>query len=284
MAVDAALFVMALFWAANMIALKWLLLHVPAPALSSMRFLIVSLVALAVLWSQGGPYRVERRDLWRLLGSAFFGCALFQVLFIEGLDRTTAFVSNLIQGTEPLFALILLALVGRPVLARQWAGVLLAMFGAVVFFLQEARGGMTLAFALGDLLNLTSAASFAAYGLLSGALFERYPGRTVMALSMTLGTLPLVPWSWHELTATDWGALSAGVWGALVFSALVPVYVGYWIWNWAVTKKGLAHASLYIFVDIIVTGVFAWAFLGERFGALRLLGAGIILAGVRLAR
>jgi len=284
MAVDAALFVMALFWAANMIVLKWLLLHVPAPALSSMRFMLVSAVALAVLAAHGGPWRIGRRDLWRLVGSAVFGCALFQVLFIEGLDRTTAFVSNMIQGTEPLFALILLAAVGRPVLARQWAGVLVALLGAVIFFLQEARGGMTIAFAFGDLLNLASAASFALYGLLSGQLFERYPGRTVMALSMTLGTLPLVPWSWHELTATDWLGYPGAVWAALVFSALVPVYAGYWIWNWAVTRKGLAHASLYIFVDIIVTGIFAWAFLGERFGALRLLGAGIILAGVRLAR
>jgi drug/metabolite transporter (DMT)-like permease len=284
MAVDAALFAMALFWAANMIALKWLLLHVPAPALSSMRFLLVSAVGLAVLVAQGGPYRVARRDLWRLAGAAFFGCTLFQVLFIEGLDRTTAFVSNLIQGTEPLFALMLLALVGRPVLPRQWTGVLLALIGAVIFFLQEARGGMMLAFAIGDLLNLTSAACFAAYGLLSGELFERYPGRTVLALSMTLGTLPLVPWSWHELTTTDWLALPGAVWAALAFSALGPVYAGYWIWNWAVTKKGLDHASLFIFVDIIVTGVLAWAFLGERFGGLRLLGAGIILAGVRMAR
>lgn len=284
MAVDAALFVMALFWAANMIVLKWLLQHVPAPALSSVRFVLVSLVGLAVLAAKGGPYKVERRDLWKLLGAACFGCTLYQMLFIEGLDRTSAFVSNMIQGTEPLFALVLLCLVGRRVLARQWAGVLVAFFGAVIFFLQEVRGGMQIAFAFGDLLNLTSAACFAVYGLLSGSLFERYPGRTVMALSMTLGALPLVPWSWHELTATDWLAMPGAVWAALVFSALVPVYLGYWIWNWAVTKKGLAHASLYIFVDIIVTGIFAWAFLGERFGALRLLGAGIILAGVRLAR
>ncbi len=284
MAVDAALFVMALFWAANMVVLKWLLQHVPAPALSSLRFLLVSLLGFAVLLAWGGPYKVERRDLWKLLGAAFFGCTLYQMLFIEGLDRTTAFVSNLMQGTEPLFALLLLRLVGRPVLGRQWLGVLVAFLGAVLFFLQEVRGGIEIAFGFGDALNLTSAASFAVYGLLSGALFERYPGRTVMALSMGLGVLPLLVWSWPDLVSMDWGAVSAAVWAGLGFSALVPVYVGYWIWNWAVTRKGLAHASLYIFVDIILTGIFAWAFLGERFGGLRLFGALIILTGVKLAR
>ncbi|HET7295112.1 MAG TPA: DMT family transporter [Vicinamibacteria bacterium] len=284
MSVDAALLLMALFWAANMIVLKSLLDHLPPPALSCVRFALVALVGLVVLAAKGGPFRVERRDWPKLLASALLGITLYQVLFMEGLARTTAFVSNLMQGTEPLFALLLLRLVGRKVLARQWAGVLAAFLGAVLFFLQEAKAGFRLAFGLGDLLNVTSAVAFAAYGLLSGDLFARYPGRTVMALSMALGALPLVPWSWRELVATDWVALPWGVWLALLYSALLPVYVGYWIWNWAVAKKGLAHASLYIFVDIVVTGVFAWLFLGERFGALRLLGAAVILAGVRLAR
>ncbi len=284
MAVDAALLAMALFWAANMIVLKFLLQHLSPPALSSVRFVLVSVVGLLVLASQRGPFRIERRDWPKLVVSSLLGITLYQVLFMEGLDRTTAFVSNLMQGTEPLFALVLLSLLGRKVLLRQWAGVLVAFLGAVLFFLQEAGGGVRLAFGFGDVLNVTSALAFAGYGLMSGDLFERYPGRTVMGLSMLIGVVPLVPWSWYELTSTDWSGLSPVVWAALVFSAILPVSVGYWIWNWAVSKKGLAYASLYIFVDIIVTGVFAWAFLGERFTGLRLLGAGIILAGVRLAR
>ncbi len=284
MAVDAALLAMALFWAANMIVLKFLLAYLSPPALSSVRFVMVTVIGLLVLAFTRGPIRIERRDWPKLVVSSWLGITLYQVLFMEGLDRTTAFVSNLMQGTEPLFALILLRVLGRKVLARQWAGVLVAFLGAVLFFLQEAGGGVRIAFGFGDLLNVTSAMAFAAYGLMSGELFERYPGRTVMGLSMLIGVVPLVPWSWYELTSTDWSALPLVVWAALVFSAILPVYVGYWIWNWAVAKKGLAYASLYIFVDIIVTGVFAWAFLGERFSGLRLLGAGIILVGVRLAR
>jgi|SRR5262245_3771095 len=284
MSVDAALLLMALFWAANMIVLKALLQHLPPPALSCIRFAIVATVGLVVLAAQGGPFRVARRDWPKLVLASFLGITLYQVLFMEGLDRTTAFVSNLMQGTEPLFALVLLRLCGRKVLGRQWAGVLVAFLGAVLFFLQEAKSGLIVAFGFGDLLNVTSAVAFAGYGLLNGELFDRYPGRTVMALSMTIGALPLVPWSWVELGALDWAGIHWGVWAAMLFSAILPVYVGYWIWSWAVAKKGLAHASLFIFVDIVVTGVFAWLFLGERFGWLRLLGAAVILAGVRLAR
>lgn len=284
MAVDAALLTMALFWASNMIVLKWLLSVLPPAALSSVRFALVSLIAVLVLVARGGPWRVERRDVPRLVLSAVTGITLYQILFMEGLALTTAFVSNLMQGTEPLFALILLWITGAAVLKRQWAGVLLALGGAVLFFLQDAGGRFAFSFGMGDLLNVASAISFAVYGLAIGPLFERYPGRTIMALTMGLGTLPLLGWSWASVAAVRWSSLSPEAWAALVYSSVVPVYIGYWIWNWAIAKKGLAHASVYIFVDIVVTGVLAWLFLGESFGLTRLLGAAIILAGVRLAR
>ena len=284
MSVDAALLMMAFFWASNMIVLKWLLGSLPPAALSSLRFALVALIALAFLAVKGGPWRIERRDVPRLLLAAFSGITLYQILFMEGLAHSTAFVANLIQGTEPLFALLLLWLFGTAVLPRQWGGVLVALLGAVVFFLQDAGGHVGFAFGRGDLLNLTSAISFAVYGLAIGPLFQRYPGRTVMALSMTLGALPLAAWSWRALLAFEWSGLPASVWAGVVYSSVLPVFVGYWIWNWAIAKKGLAHASLYIFVDIVVSGVLSWILLGERFGATRLMGAAIILAGVRLAR
>ncbi len=284
MAVDAALLIMALFWAANMIVLKWLLGVLPPPILSSVRFVLVACIGLGVLGVSRGPFTIARRDLPRLLFSSFTGITLYQMLFMEGLNRTTAFVSNLLQGTEPLWALVLLSLSGASVLRRQWTGVLVAFFGAILFFLQDVGRGFTVALGRGDLLNLASAACFAVYGIACRPLFERYPGRTIMALSMSFGALPLVVWSGPELQSFDWASLTPQVWGALAFSSVLPVYVGYWIWNWAITKKGLAHASLYIFVDIILSGVASYLFLGERFGLLRLAGASIILAGVRLAR
>ncbi len=284
-AIEAALLVMCAFWALNVVALKLLLKVLPPPALSASRYLIVCAVALGVLAVGGGPWRVARGDVPRLVLSGFLGVAVYQVLFLEGLHRSTAFASNLLQGTEPLFALGLLSVWGRTrVSPRQWAGVLVALGGAALFFLEPARGQVKLLFGFGDLLNLVGAFVFAVYGLISAPVFARYPGRTAMAVSMIAGTLPLLLWSFPALLAVDWRALGPTTWGGLFLSSVLPLYLGFWIWNWAVARKGLDHASLYIFVDIVMSGVFAWALLGERFGPLRLLGAAVILAGIVLAR
>src|SRR5262245_21957572 len=81
--VDAALLFMALLWAANMIVLKMLLGFLPPPALSAIRFSLVSLVALVVLAVRGGPWTVARADLARLLVSALSGITFYQILFME---------------------------------------------------------------------------------------------------------------------------------------------------------------------------------------------------------
>lgn len=284
-AVDAALLAMALFWATNMIVLKSLLSVIPPPALSAGRFAIVSVLAIAVMAVRSEPRVIERSDWLRLVACALSGITFYQMLFMEGLERTTAFTSNLMQGTEPLFALFLLSLTGAAVVQpRQWGGVLLSFAGAILFFLQDAGSGAALAFGRGDAFNLASAIVFAVYGLLCGPLFRRHPGSTAMAWTMGVGTVPLWLWAYPAVRTVDWLRLGPLVWGELVFSSVLPVYVGYWIWNWAIARKGLAHASLYIFVDIVVTGIFAYFFLGERFGAPRIAGAAIILLGVHLAR
>jgi hypothetical protein len=167
------------------------------------------------IFLSNGPGDPEPRAL--LVVSALTGITFYQILFMEGLERTTAFSSNVMQGSEPLFALVLLWATGSAVLARQWAGVVLALIGAAIFFLEGSGAHLGIVLGPGDVLNLTSAVSFAVYGLASGPLFDRYPGRTLMALTMGLGTLPLCLWSWLRVERVSWSALTPGAWGAVVY-------------------------------------------------------------------
>jgi drug/metabolite transporter (DMT)-like permease len=282
--VDAALLAMCVLWASNVIALKLLLALMPPPALSAVRFLIAAAFGIGLVAASRGPWLIARGDRLRIALAALSGVTLYQVLFMEGLYRTSAFVTNLLQGTEPVFALLLLRATGMGrVTGKQWAGVLLSFVGTVLFFLDDPSGSASATSVTGLVLNLVAALVFAAYALLSAPLFERYPGRTVMAWTMGLGALPLWVWGRGSVSLVEWSRLGFVPWAGLVASSLLPVYLGFWIWNWAITRKGLAHASLYIFVDIVLSGVFAYLLLGEPFGRLRLLGAAVIMAGIRLA-
>jgi drug/metabolite transporter (DMT)-like permease len=280
--VDAALLVMVVVWAGNMVVLKKLLGPFPPAVLSAVRFSAVAIVAYSMLAWKGGPWRVARADLPRLAAAALSGVAVYQILFMEALDRSGVFATNLLQGIEPVFALILVRALGiEHVRKRQWLGVAIAVVGTVLFFQQDAGG--SIAFGLGDLMNLVSACSFAIYGLVGAPLFARYPGRTVMAHTMGLGVLPLLAYGLPQMSAEDMASIPASAWAVSALSGTLAVYIGYWIWNWGIATKGLAHTSLFLYLDILLSGVFAYVFLDEHFGALRLLGAAVILLGVHLA-
>ena len=188
----------------------------------------------------------------------------------------------MLQGLEPLFALGLVSLTGAEVVrGRQWLGAGLAFVGIVVFFLDS---GGAFSFGVGEALGLASAFCFAAYGLVSAPLFTRYSSPTLLAYTMGLGTLVLLGSAAPESGQVDWASVSARTLAVVSASGVLSVYVGFWIWNWAIRRKGLAHASMYIFLDVVVSGVFAWIFLAERFGPLRILGTAVVLVGLQLAR
>jgi drug/metabolite transporter (DMT)-like permease len=284
-AVDAVLLIMVVVWAGNLVVLKNLLGVVPPPAVSTLRFVLIAAVAYAVLAVQGGPWRIERADVARLVASALTGIALYQALLMEGIHRSEAFVANLLQGTEPLFALMLVRLAGTEAVSRkQWVGVAVSFLGTGIFLAEGTPAGSLLVVRPGDVLNLASAVVFALYGLLVKPLFVRYPGRTVMAHLMGVGTLALLAYAAPTIAAMDFALLTPPVAAAMAVSGLCAAYAGFWVWGWAIARRGLAYASPFIYLEVILAGAFAYAFLGERFGPLKIAGAAVILAGLHLAR
>lgn len=276
---------MVTVWAGNVVVLKLLLGYFGPAALAGLRFAFLALFAMGVLVSTGGSWRVARRDVPRLIASALSGVTFAQLFFMEGLDRTGAFASNVLQGMEPLFLIVLVRVTGaEPVSARQWRGVFTAVAGAVVFFLQDATGPLALAFGMGEFLNVLSACAFAAYSFVSRPLFVRYPAPTVMTYTIGLGGLPLLLLSVPSLLRLEFRVIPVFVWLVMAVSGIFSVYLGFWIWNWGIRRKGLTHTSLYLFLDIAMSGFFTYLFLGERFGPWRLLGTALIVAGLHLAR
>jgi drug/metabolite transporter (DMT)-like permease len=126
------------------------------------RFVVMAAIALGVLGAQRRLGVVFGADLPRFALGGLFGFTLYQLGFVLGLDRTSAFSSTLLLTTIPLCSLLFLRIGGvEPVAPAQWGGVGLAAAGIAVFIWAE-EGGPRLAEARrGDLLSLGAAASFA---------------------------------------------------------------------------------------------------------------------------
>jgi len=254
-------------------------------AFTTARFLAMAAIAATVLGAQGQLRVLAGPDRGRFLLGGLLGFTLYQLGFVLGLDRTSALSSTLLLATIPLFSLLFLRLGGvERVGVHQWTGVILAIAGVALLVLTKAEGPRLADARLGDLLSLGAAASFALYGIVTRPLGERYRASTVLAGSLLVGSLPLIPLALLESPAQRWAAIAPAGWAIWLYSVVVPVYLSYTWWTAAIAARGVAAIAPYVLLVPIVGGVVAVLGLGEPLSPWLVVGASLILVGLCLAR
>jgi drug/metabolite transporter (DMT)-like permease len=87
-----------------------------------------------------------------------------------------------------------------------------------------------------------------------------------------------------ELTRVNPAVLTPGIWATVVYAGVLSISVAYVLWNRGVRRIGNARTAVYSNLVPVVALLTAWAWLGERPSTLQVLGAAIILAGLRWTR
>jgi O-acetylserine/cysteine efflux transporter len=98
------------------------------------------------------------------------------------------------------------------------------------------------------------------------------------------GAIPLLAISTPAALAQPWGEVSFWGWAGTIYMVVLPVYVAYMLWNWAIARRGAAAATSFSLLVPIVSGVLSAILLGEAFGPAKLLGAACVLAGLVIIR
>lgn len=282
---ELALLTVVLLWASTFIITKDAFKQMTPLAFAFLRFLLIILLAFGVLaWrGRGDParyWRIERTDaIWFAL-PGICGYFFYQLGFVLGLARTSPFSSSLLIALTPLFALIIVRLMGERPAPFAWFGLVVAIAGVVIFLIGQKGGGTW----LGDLLSLGSALSFALYGILNRRVVGRYPPETVSAFTLLTGGGLLLLVSLPSAIRQDWGALDWHGWLIMLYMAVLPVYVAYLLWNWAMHRRGVAVATSASLIVPVVSGILSVLFYGEAFGVAKVAGGALVLLGLVLMR
>lgn len=246
------------------------------------RFFLMIPIAFITLWAVERDLRLPRSEWWPMFVSSVLGFGGYQMLFITGLAHTSASAASLLLSTMPIMTALFLTLGRVEILsALQWTGVVGALSGVVVFI--QFGDGLS-GFSYGDLMILGAAASFALYGIVNKPVLRRMSPARLMAYGVLFGTIELLPGSWSSLVAQDWSRVTVGGWLGLLYQAVFPVYVAYLLWNWAIHRQGIARTVPVSYLVPVLTGVSAYALLGERLHVGQVLAGLFVLAGVALCR
>lgn len=245
------------------------------------RVVFASLVLGGIaFWRYGRAMWPSRGDLIRLQICALLGVTINQLLFLEGLHRSTSYNAGLIMGAIPIFTYLLAALAGQERFAPlRVVGIAIALLGtATLFFGKGAE--LRSEHLTGNLLMLTNALCYSGYIVYSKPLLRRHPPLVVIAWVFLLSAwlVPLYA-SGRELlpaNASDEALLSLG------YVLLFPTVLAYLLHSFALAHVASSTTAVYIYIQpVIATSAGIWI-LGERPGW-HVLWAGLaIFAGLAL--
>jgi drug/metabolite transporter (DMT)-like permease len=280
---DGLLLLVVLIWGSNFSIVKAAIEEIPAFGFNTLRMAAACIVLLTIS-RLNGEAAPDRGDWPRLITLGFFGHCCYQFAFVAGLERTTVANSSLVLGCMPIAVLALNALSGQPecVGKRRWLGIGFAVSG--VYLVAGQGAGATTETLLGDALTMAALWSWAWYTTGSRALLQRYSPLRLSAYATLVGTLCYAPLGVPDLVRLDWGAVSAGAWAALVVSGLLALSVAHIIWYTGVQRLGSARTAVYGNLVPVTAMAVAFIWLHEPIGAVRLLGATLVLMGLVLTR
>lgn len=276
----------AMMWGVNFVVVKAALSQFQPHVFNSMRFVLAIVAMVAVMRYKAISIRPFSRQTSLLMLAGLLHTSFYQILFIEGIARTTASNSAMILAATPATVAVMGHVIGSEKIVRHtWAGIALA-FGGLYLIIRASNQNFSLRDAsfLGDVLVLCAMLLWAAYTAWARQLMQRFSVMEVTALSTIYGAVPLVLWSIPDLFVQQWQAVTIAGWGGVVYSGMFSITIAYFIWNASVQRVGAARTAIFsnlIPVFAVITGV---VFLDETVSEVQLLGAVCVIAGIVLAR
>lgn len=275
------LFVQVCFGLMHVVA-KGVLDHLEPLQLAALR---AASAAPLLIWMAWVKDRVipARSEMPVLAGLGVLGIFLNQVLFVVGLNHTTASNAAILMSSIPAFALAVGAVLGiERIGPHRLAAVVLAIGGCVVL-LDPTRFSIGQETTVGNLLILLNCLSFAAFLVLQRPILQRLPWRTVIAWSFLYGTVGILVVSVPAVSNLAPAAVPVSVWGGLAYIVLFPTFLGYALATWAVRRSSPSLVAIYTTAQPAVAALAAVLFLNESITLNQAIGFVLITAGVVVA-
>lgn len=268
-------------WATGFIGAKLGLPHAEPLTFLLIRYLIVIGLMTLLALVMRAPWPRDPRQWFHIGVSGLLVHALYLGgVFVAISKGLPAGVTSLVVGTQPLLTAVGAGwLLGEKVLPRQWAGLALGFVGVGLVVSGKIGVGFgvdALWPALAALAGITAGTLYqkrfcAAFDWRTGAVAQFVPTAAVTFLAVSLTENFRVEWTGEFVFALGWlvCVLSLGAISLL---------------NWLIRHGSAVNLASLFYLVPPCTALIAWALFGETLTGIALIGMGLAVWGVYLAR
>jgi drug/metabolite transporter (DMT)-like permease len=219
------------------------------------------------------------RDLLALAGLSVLGISVNQLLFLEGLQRSTAVNAGLIMCLIPVVTCAVALGVKQDALTgRRLTGILVTVSGVAWLFFQRGAsvGGDT---SLGDLLMTVNCISYSLYLVAAKPVLQRLPKLVVIAWMFLFGLLTA---AWFSLDVAWVPEAGVRPWMALAGVLIFPTVLAYLLNTVALARTSASNTAAYVMLQPLLAASLGIGMLGERPEAGLLVTAVAVMVGLWL--
>ena len=222
------------------------------------------------------------RSEWkRVLLLSTLGVVLNMGLFLVGLQYTTAVNAVLVITTIPVFTYAIAVLLGREPLGPYRAlGIGVALAG--VLYLVGTSYQASPKHALGDLMVMGNALSYAAFLVLSRPMLQKYDPLSLTTWMFLVGAVVFVPLAFHFGLRGQLAAASPSTLGWMLYIVIGPSVLAYLLNARVLRHVPSSTVAIFTYVQPIFTAIAAYFVLAAPLQWKVLPAAALVFAGVWL--
>jgi len=203
----------------------------------------------------------KKADIYKFAVAGFFGVAVNQLFFFNGLSRTSPLNASIIMTLTPVLVLLISFLFGIEKLnIRRIAGMALGLIGSIVLIQNSASDNNPITSWMGDLMIFTNALSYSIYMVYVKPLMKVYKPITVITWVFSFGLLFVLPFGWEQFNEVSWETLGRRDWLSIGFVVLFTTFVTYLLNVFALKTVKSSVASAYIYLQPLFALFFSFVF------------------------
>lgn len=273
----------ACIWGSTFISSKVLLGYLEPIEILLYRFLI-GYVTLMLIKPKAMPFQGWIKEFWCFIAGAL-SVTIYFMCESSALKYTNAGNVGIIIALVPIFTALLSFVFMKDEKPTYWyyIGFLIAIIGIVLINWEQVK---EFHFDVrGYVLAIIAAFSWAMFSTVTKSkihLYEYLLESTKRILFY--GVITSIPFLFIFGITPDISIL--GDWkvlGNLVFLGVLASGIAYWGWNWMISILGAVKATVFIYINPVVTFIVAFLILGEAITVYTVFGAALVITGLILS-
>ena len=226
--------------------------------------------------------RIDKKDLFRILGCAFFGMVINMLMFFKGLSLSTPINSAVLITISPIiiFSLSVIILKEKITFLKIF-GILLGFAGAlslILFSEQTAQNAVNIP--LGNALFLINATSYAIYLILVKPLTVKYHVITLMKWMFLIAVFINLPITLSEFNQVEWSSLPLDAILKMTFVVVGTTFMTYLLNIFALKHLNASTIGVFMYLQPLLGILFAVLVGSDSLNMLKVFAAALVFLGV----